>query len=435
MGCSNSHQMSESNKDKSLVKRNPMNKPESFYCFTDEEVEIIQSLLAEHEYEPEHIISYMTYINIDDKNITYKECVTIQTGKKDGQAYSGKFNFESKIVKGNELTTNVKINNIPIETIKQKENKYESDCLEVEIDYNLNENDSSIMTIELNTNSETKMIDTDNYIHFLCFDFRSPASSYFKLNAKCSSMFKYSNISGKTKNKLEEISPMEILIAGKEYEDNNTITFRKQFADYDLNGDVENIYNCDTMELYSLNYALNSVGLNYGNTNIFGIKDIFDVSISGECKAKSYIYLIYPTKPNTVLSSFFFLDLEQNSLKLINSKVNNAQQKCDVSSDGEIIIPYNLRDQQFCTVELDYSFNLRKIDDKNSPYDYNLCVKHKNLLDKGFYSCEINLRFCEYQILSNGLYCDDFDKDRETTKLKYKGFKIENRLIMLNLKK
>ena len=435
MGCSNSHQMSESNKDKSLVKRNPMNKPESFYCFTDEEVEIIQSLLAEHEYEPEHIISYMAYINIDDRNITYKECVTIQTGKKDGQAYSGKFNFESKIVKGNELTTNVKINNIPIETIKQKENKYESDCLEVEIDYNLNENDSSIMTIELNTNSETKMIHTSTDVNFLCFNFRSPASSYFKLNAKCSSMFKYSNIYTKPKNKLEEISPTEILLAGKEYEDNNTITFRNQFENYDLKKHDENIYNCDTMELYSLNYALNSVGLKYGDTNIFGIKDIFDVSISGECKAKSYIYLIYPTQPNTVLSTFFFLDLEQNSLKLIDSKVNNAQQKCDVSSDGEIIIYYNLRDQQFCTVELDYSFNLRKIDDKNSPYDYNLCVKHKNLLDKGFYSCEINLRFSEYQILSNGLYCDDFDKDRETTKLKYKGFKIENRLIMLNLKK
>ena len=436
MGCSNSHQMSESNKDKSLVKRNPMNKPESFYCFTDEEVEIIQSLLSEKKYEPDDYISYITYINIDDTNTTYKEYATIQTGKKDGQAHSGKFNFQSNIVKGNELTTNVKINNIPIETIKQKENKYESECLEVEIDYNLNENDSSIMTIELNTNSETKMIDTDNYIHFLCFDFRSPASSYFKLNAKCSSMFKYSNISRKPKNKLEEISPTEILLAGKEYEDNNTITFRQLFRDYDLNGDVENIYNCDTMELYSLNYALNSVGLNYGNTNIFGIKDIFDiVSISGECKAKSYIYLIYPTEPNTVLSTFFFLDLEQNSLKLIDSKVNNAQQKCDVSSDGEIIIPYNLTDQQFCTVELDYSFNLRKIDDRNSPYDYNLCVKHKNLLDKGFYSCEINLRFSEYQILSNGLYCDDFDKDRETTRLKYKGFKIENPLIMLNLKK
>ena len=249
----------------------------------------------------------MTYINIDDNNTTYKEYVTIQTGKKDGQAYSGKFNFKSNIVKGNELTTNVKINNISIETIKQKENKFESDCLEVEIDYNLNENDSSIMTIELNTNSETKMIDTDDYIHFLCFDFRSPASSYFKLNAKCSSMFKYSNISRKPKNKLEEISPMEILLAGKEYEDNNTITFRMQFEDYDLNKHDENIHNCDTMELFSLNYALNSVGLNYGNTNIFGIKDIFDVSISGECKAKSYIYLIYPTKPNTVLSTFFSL--------------------------------------------------------------------------------------------------------------------------------
>jgi len=167
MGCSNSHQMSESNKDKSLVKRNPMNKPESFYCFTDEEVEIIQSLLSEKKYEPDDYISYMTYINIDDTNTTYKECVTIQTGKKDGQAHSGKFNFQSKMVKGNELTTNVKINNIPIETIKRNENIAEDEDSEIEIDYNLNENDSSIMTIELNTNSETKMIDTDNYIHFL----------------------------------------------------------------------------------------------------------------------------------------------------------------------------------------------------------------------------------------------------------------------------
>ena len=57
MGCSNSHQMSESNKDKSLVKRNPMNKPKSYYCFTDEEVEIIQSLLTEKKYELNDYIS------------------------------------------------------------------------------------------------------------------------------------------------------------------------------------------------------------------------------------------------------------------------------------------------------------------------------------------------------------------------------------------
>ncbi len=292
MGCSSSNQISESNKDKSSVKRNPMNKPKSYYCFTDEEVEIIQSLLTEKKYELNDYISYMAYVDIDEKNITCKEYATVLTPKKDGQAYSGGITIYSKILKGKVLTTNVKINNIPIETIKRNENIAEDEDSEIEIDYNLNENDSSIMTIEINTNSKTKMIHTDHYSHFLCLNFRSPSGfPYFKLNAKCSPMFRYSNISRKPKNKFEEISPIEILIAGKEDEDNNTITFRKQFRDYDLNGDVENIYNCDTMELFSLNYALNSVGLNYDNTNIFGIKDIFDVGNNGVCNAKSFIYL------------------------------------------------------------------------------------------------------------------------------------------------
>ena len=70
MGSSSSNQISESNKDKSLVKRNPMNKPESFYCFTDGEVEIIQSLLTEKKYELNDYISYMAYVDIDEKNIT-----------------------------------------------------------------------------------------------------------------------------------------------------------------------------------------------------------------------------------------------------------------------------------------------------------------------------------------------------------------------------
>ena len=85
MGCSNSQQMSESNKNKSLAKRTPMNKPESFYCFTDEEAEIIQSLLTENKYEPDDYISYMAYINLDEPDTTFKEIITIQTGKKDGQ--------------------------------------------------------------------------------------------------------------------------------------------------------------------------------------------------------------------------------------------------------------------------------------------------------------------------------------------------------------
>ena len=337
-------------------------------------------------------------------------------------------------MKGKELTTNVKINNIPIETIKQKENKFEYDCLEIEIDYNLNENDNSIMTIELNTNSVTKMIHTSTDVNFLCFNFKSPSgSSYFKLNAKCSQWFKYSNIYKKPKNKLEEISPIEILLAGKEYEYDNRITFRKQFEYYHLEQSFENYYNRDETELCNLDYAINSVGLSYGVENIFGIKDIFDISEDGECNAKSFIYFIHPIKSFVDISPEFYLKLEQYSLKLIDSKINNTQEKCYVEN-GEIIIPYNLICQQFCTVELDYSFSLREIDDEKSQYQYNLCVNHKNLLDKGFYSCEINLDSLDCQILSDGLYIDNFDKFSKTTKLIFKGFKFRNPLIMLNLK-
>ena len=119
MGSSSSNQISESNKDKSSVKRNPMNKPKSYYCFTDEEVEIIQSLLTEKKYELNDYISYMAYVDIDEKNITCKEYATVLTPKKDGQAYSGRITIYSQILKGKVLTTNVKINNIPIETINR----------------------------------------------------------------------------------------------------------------------------------------------------------------------------------------------------------------------------------------------------------------------------------------------------------------------------
>ena len=99
-----------------------------------------------------------------------------------------------------------------------------------------------------------------------------------------------------------------------------------------------------------------------------------------------------------------------------------------------INIYFHLKNEQFCVVELDYTFELKKISDINPKFDYNLCINHKNLLIGGFYSCEINMEYQDmFEIKSNGLFIDKVDKNDNSMKLRYKGFKTGNPLVMLNL--
>lgn len=430
----------EPNPTKNIVEQEiKEEKPNSFYGFSEEEVEAIQSLLSKNKYEPNDIIGYKAEIEFDSANSYYNEYLIVQTGKQEGQKYAGKYKFTSNLVRGINLKPHVFLNKTVIESKRVKQNKNDYDHLEVEIDYNLNESDSSIITIKIMTDAKPKLIQTDNEVYFLVIYFKSYDKSFLNLNVKWSEEFYFSNSGHATKNKFELISKQELNLSGTEYEE-NSFHFRYDYGQdgFELNNYMKYFNNCNEEDLANLQLAVNSVGLIYLDVNVFGIKDIFDIYSTRECKAKTFIYFIYPTESNTYTSANFFFELEQNSVQLIKSRVNNEEgdrNKVVNMRDFDLInIYFRLRNEQFCVVELDYTFKLKDINDINPKFGYNLCINHKNLLIGGFYSCEINMEYQNMiEIKSSGLSIDTVDKSENRMKLKYKGFKSGNPLVMLNL--
>lgn len=388
MGCSNSITLSGTNQRKNIIVQEQEveevkeERPNSFHGFSEEEVNIVQNLLNKDKYEPDDVIGYKATIEFNSANMYYKEYLIVQTGKKDGQKYSGKYKFKSKIVKGNNLKSHIFINKTPIDSIKVKTNKYDYEDLEIEIDYNLNENDNSIITILIDTDSKTEMIQAEYEVYFLVIYFSSFSNSFFKLDVKCSDEFYFSNIGYNTKNKFEVITKRELILSGIEYE-TNSFHFRYDNGQigYVFNDNMKYFYNCDKEELLSLQIAANSVGLIYLDKNIFGIKDIYNISPTRECEVKTIIYLIYPTKTNSNTSANFFFELEQNSVQLIKSKINNVEEErtkvINLGDFDAINVYISLKNEQFCTVELDYKFKLKDIRDTNPKFYYNLCINIK----------------------------------------------------------
>ena len=162
---------------------------------------------------------------------------------------------------------------------------------------------------------------------FLVIYFSSYSNSFLKLNVKCTEDFYFSNIGHAPKNKFELISKTELVLSGTEYV-GNSFHFRYDcgHSGYELNSNMKYFYNCDEAELRNLQIAANLVGLIYLDSNIFGIKDFFDIYPNRECKAKTIIYLSYPTENQTYTSTNFFFELEQNSVQLTKSKINNAEE-------------------------------------------------------------------------------------------------------------
>ena len=438
MGCSHYITIQEPNQSKNIVEQEVKEEsPISFYGFSKEEVETVQSLLSKNKYGPNEVIGYKAEIEFDAANSYYTEYLIVQTAKEDGKKYSGKYKFKSNIARGQYMNLHAFLNKTQIDSKKAKANKY--DYLEIEMDYNLNENDSSIITISVMTDIRTELILTAYEVYFVVIYFSSYDKSFFKLNIKWSEQFYFSNTRKEIKNKLEFISKQELILSGTEYLA-DSFHFRYDYGQrgYELDNNMKYFNNCDAEELLSLQIAANSVGLIYQDVNIFGIKDIFDISSTRECGAKTFIYLIYPTERNTYSSANFFFELEQNSIELIQSKINNEENdRCKVQNLGKfdiINVYFGLKNEQFCVVELDYTFELKDIRDTNPNFGYNLCVNHKNLLIGGFYSCEIKMEHQNMiEIKSNGLFIDTIDEKDYTMKLKYKGFKTTNPLVMLNL--
>lgn len=101
MGCSNSMTYHEPNPTKNIVEQEiKEEKPNSFYGFSEEEVEVVQSILGKNKYEPNDVIGYKAEIEFDSANSYYNEYLIVQTGKQEGQKYAGKYKFTSNLVRG-----------------------------------------------------------------------------------------------------------------------------------------------------------------------------------------------------------------------------------------------------------------------------------------------------------------------------------------------
>ena len=123
--------------------------------------------MNKNEYNPDDVISYMATIEIDIDNINYTEFLTIQTAKKEGENYSRTYKYKSNLVKGKDLKPYIFINKNLIESQKVEENGNEDEILEVEMNYNLKENNNSIITFEIITNSSAKIIPILAWIFWL----------------------------------------------------------------------------------------------------------------------------------------------------------------------------------------------------------------------------------------------------------------------------
>ena len=83
----------EGKKEEKAEKAKSDEKPNYLYCYSEEEIGIIQNLLKEKTFQKDQIIFNKVSINIDKDFSSYKEYLTIQTEKIKGQKYSGKYSF------------------------------------------------------------------------------------------------------------------------------------------------------------------------------------------------------------------------------------------------------------------------------------------------------------------------------------------------------
>ena len=410
----------EGKKEEKEEKAKSDEKPNYLYCYSEEEIGIIQNLLKEKTFQKDQIIFNKVSINIDKDFSSYKEYLTIQTEKIKGQKYSGKYSFTSSVVLvQKKVLSTVKINNNSIETIK---NKPTTDYQKIEIEYNLSENDNSIITLEINSLIETKINSNLLSINF------SHSGSFFKLNIKTSEDFCYSNISRKTENIFKKISDQEIVLSGNNREHYLNITFKYKEGKFKLSKNMKYFYYCNEDEIRDMETALNSVKLKDFDVNIFAIKDIYNIK-NEKVTAKTYMTFIYPNNQHTTIcANFFFKVKPGNNLEYISSKQNNEKEiKAKLETWNAFNMRFILEDELFCTIELDYSFSLRNVGGRN----LSLEVDHNEmLLDKGFYECLIHYEMDNLKEIKQ-LSEIDYDKNDPIYKYKKKCFKNRFSNVML----
>lgn len=423
MGCTGSNTNEEKKQEKKQqVKKDDKEifdeKSNYLYCYSDGEKDLIQNLLKSKKFEKDEIIYNKVSIKADNNSSSFIEYLTIQTEKVKGQKYSGKYTFISSAVSSKEvLKIYVKINNNSIETLK---NISGSNFQTVEIEYNLSENDCSIITLEINS-----IINTELESNLLSINFNY-SGGYFCLNIKASEDLIYSNMNRETVNNFQKMSENEIIITGNKEENDLRILFKYKERKYKLSKNMKYFYYCDEEEIKDMETALNSIEIEEYRANIFAIKDIYNIK-NDKCTAKTYMTFIYPNEEKRIVcANFFFKIKPNNNLKYINCKQNNETEiSAELQAWNAFNIYFVLEKELFCTIELEYSFSLTNTRENTLKLDVN---HNEMLLTKGYYSFLVHY---EIDDIKEILKLSEMEKDKNDPIYQYKGKSFKKKFAMV----
>lgn len=378
-----------------------------FYCYNEEEYSEMNELVNKNDFTEDSMIYYKAKYEILDSIILLREYITIKTKKEEGKPYSSSFEYSNESVSNYNLISlkYVKLNKANFQT------EYSINNIKISFlfNYNLLENDDSIITFEISSELKTRI---NLFMTFIIFKF------FYKCNYRINFIYSkdliefYSLDSGPFgKNTLSTISPNEILFKGKNVQPISYFIFKLKGSYLSLKKNNAAFYCYDENEMANLEKAVNNIKISCHNICIFSYKDFYTIQ-SNTCFVKSYITFIYINNPEGIYySSEHFLP-EKKDLKFINLKYNGNEldeyqkgQNC-VTNEG-INLTFNIpANEYFGTLELDYSFSIRQ-PKSGSP---SILIDSKNLCLGGYFQLFVNIKddiYYSYYLYRKG---NDYEK-------------------------
>ena len=367
-------------------------KPKNCYCYTDEEYLEIYELLNKNNYnfEKDSMIYYKANYEIEDSTIHLKEYITIKTKKEEGKVYNSSFEYSTISITSNNFLAlfYVKLNKINFQNFEYTKNNCQLSFI---FNYNLSENDDSIITFEIDIALTLKIN--------LCFTF-----ILFKFFYKCNYRINIKSISDLFdfysfedwicgQNTLLKISPKEIQFKGKNVQQISYFIFKLKDSYISLNKKDPAFYCYDDTEMVNLEKAINNIEISCGKMCIFSYKDFYTIQ-SNICYVKSYMTFLYINNPDGINISFKHFLPEITDLKFINLKFNNNEENSSCEKNGSIEndgmrltfnIPANIH---FGTLEIDYSFSIRLY--RSSMHL--ILISTKNLSFGGYFQLYISIK-------------------------------------------
>ena len=361
--------------------------------FNEKEYDEINEIVEErkNKIKKDTMICYKENVEIKGEYTLIKEYVTVLTKKQDKRVYMSSFKFKSpSLDKKKIINYSVKMNNNDFKGYKLDSHDHSHFVLI--FNYNLEKDEEPLITFEITSKIKTMVYLTSTSIK-LNFSF---PSCLFTINIKSSNDFYFHCLSHDplNQNKFKKISSQEISLKGKDVEENMYFIFKTKNSHIKLDKSDKAFYCYDETEMSNLEKAINNIKLAYKEKCIFSYKDIYDIK-GKTCFVKSYITFAFLKNDEDVNDLFYHRLPESKDLELISLKIDDEEvpkqnlDQCNVIDDTLILcfdIPAN---ENFHTLEVEYSFSVRPVSEGGS--HCTMLIDSKGLYIGGYYQLFINV--------------------------------------------